>query len=173
MKVLQNQDMQVSGISVDADSSPQCVLARELREILDGCPICQSSFCDYSYCILATVVVNNKADDRARLAQFLQCLRDGHWHEVLGFRQWIAYADTIIAFAFRCDRERVGIVSVFSPADTEAPDEPLHFTILSLEEGKKLLAVIDPENWTPLRPMPHLTDADLTQRYSRNIWHAG
>lgn len=171
--VEQNQDMQVPRIPLDADGSPECVLAWELRRILDGCPICEGDFRDHAYSLLATVAMNEKADGMARLTQLLWCMRDCRWHDVLGFRQWIAYADTIAAFAFHCDKGRVGIVSVFSPADSAAPDEPLHFTILSLEEGKKLLAVIDPENWIPLRPAPHVTDADLTQRYSENIRHVG
>lgn len=171
--VEQNQDMQVSGIAVDADGSPKCAVARELRRILDGCPICKGGFRDHTYTLLATVSMNQKADGVARLTQLLRCMRDCRWHDVLGFRQWIAYADTIVAFAFRCDKGRVGIVSVFSPADSAAPDEPLHFTILSLEEGKKLLAVVEPGHWIPLRPTPHLTDADLTQRYSRNSWYVG
>ncbi len=33
--VERNQDMQVSGIAVDADGSAQCVVARELRSILE------------------------------------------------------------------------------------------------------------------------------------------
>lgn len=171
--VEQHEDMQVSGVAVDADGSPECAIARELRRILDGCPICQGSFRDHTYSLLAAVAMNEKADGVARLTPLLRCMRDGRWHDVLGFRQWIANTDTIVAFAFRCDKGRVGIVSIFSPADSAAPDEPLHFTILSLEEGKKLLAVIDSENWIPLRPTPDLTDADLTKRHSRNIWDAG
>jgi len=152
--VEQNQYMQVSGIAVEANGSLECVVARELRGILDGCPICQGGFRDHTYSLLATVVVNVK-DSMAHLAQFLRCMRDCRWHDLLGFRQWIASADTIVAFAFRCDKGRVGIVTVFSPADSEAPDEPLQFTILSLEEGKKLLAVVDPGHWMHLRPTLH------------------
>jgi hypothetical protein len=152
----QNQDMQVSGIAVDADGSPERVVARELRGILDGCPICQGGFRGHTYFKLATVAMNEKADGVGRLAEFLRCMRDCRWHDVLGFREWIASTDTIVAFAFRCDKGRVGIVTVFSPADSEAPDEPLHFTILSVEEGKKLLAVVEPEQWMPLRPTLHL-----------------
>ena len=150
-----NPDMQVSRIAVDADGSPESVVALELRRILDGCPICQGGFRDHTYSMLATMVMNEKADNKARLAQFLRCIRDCRWRDVLGFRQWIASADTLIAFAFRCDKGRVGIVTVFSPADSEAPDEPLHFTILSVEEGKKLLAVVEPGHWMHLRPTLH------------------
>jgi hypothetical protein len=49
----------------------------------------------------------------------------------------------------------VGIVTVFSPADSKAPDEPLQFTILSVEEGKKLLAVVEPGHWMHLCPTLH------------------
>jgi hypothetical protein len=153
--VEQNQDKQVSGIAVDADGSPECVIARELRSILDGCPICDGGFRNHTYFKLATVVIDEKADGVGRLAQFLRCMRDCRWHDLLGFRQWIASADTIVAFAFRCDRGRVGIVTVFSPANSETPDEPLHFTILSVEEGKKLLAVVESGRWMHLRPTPH------------------
>ena len=153
--VEQNQDMQVSGIAVDADGSPECVVARELRNILDGCPICEGGFRDHTYSILASVVMNEKADGVAHLAQFLECVRDCRWRDVLGFRQWMASTDTIVVFAFRCDKGRVGIVTVFSPADSEAPDQPLHFTILSVEEGKKLLAVVEPGHWMHLRPTLH------------------
>jgi hypothetical protein len=150
--VQQNQDTQVSGFAVDEDSSPECVVAREVRSILDGCPICQGSFRDHTYSILAMVAMNEKVDGVARLAQFLQCMRDCRWQDVLGFRQWNASVDTVVAFAFRCDKGRVGIVTVFSPADERACDEPLQFTILSVEEGKKLLAVVDPRRWMHLRP---------------------
>lgn len=154
--VQRNRDMQVSGIAVDADDSPECVVAGELRRILDGCPICDGGFRNHTYFKLATVVMNEKADGVGRLAQFLQCMRDCRWRDVLGFRQWIASVDTIVAFAFRCDKGRVGIVTVFSPADSEAPDEPLQFTILSVEEGKKLLALVEPGQWMHLRPTLHL-----------------
>jgi hypothetical protein len=153
--VEQNEGMQVSGIAVDADGSPECVVARELRRILDGCPICQGGFRDHTYSLLATVAMNEKVDSAARLAQFLRCMRDRRWRDVLDFRQWIAAADTIVTFAFRCDKGRVGIVTVFSPADLEAPDEPLQFTILSLEEGQKLLSVVEPGYWKHLRPTLH------------------
>lgn len=152
--VEQHQDMQVSGIAVDADGSPECAVAREIRRILDGCPICQGSFRDHRYSLLATVAMNGKADGVARLAQLLLCMRDCRWLGVLSFRQWIADADSIAVFAFRCDKGRVGIFTVFSPTASEAPDEPLQFTILSLEEGKKLLAVVEPGHWIPLRPPP-------------------
>ena len=154
--VKQNQDSQVSGIAVDADGSPECIIARELRCILDGCPICQGGFRDHTYYVLATFVMDKRVDGATRLAQFLQCIRDCRWHDVLGFRQWTASADAIVAFAFRCANGRVGIVTVFSPADAEAPDEPLHFTILSVEEGKKLLAVLEPQYWMHFRPTLHL-----------------
>jgi hypothetical protein len=153
--VVQNQDMQVSGIAVDADASPECVVARELRRILDGCPICDGGFRDHTYFKLATVAMDEKAGGVRRLAQFLRCLRGCRWHDVLGFQEWLASTDTIVAFAFRCDKGRVGIVTIFSPADSKSPDEPVHFTILSVEEGKKLLAVVDPGKWNRLRPALH------------------
>ena len=150
--VEQNQDIQVSGISVDADGPPEHVIARELRRILDGCPICDSGFRNHTYLKLAFVAMNEKANGVERLAKLLDCMRDCRWHDVLGFRQSIASADTIVVFAFRCDKGRVGIVTILSPADPETPDEPLQFTILSVEEGKKLLAVVEPGQWMQLRP---------------------
>jgi hypothetical protein len=53
--VERNQDKQVSGIALDADGSPECVVARELRRILDGCPICDGGFRDHTYFKLVTV----------------------------------------------------------------------------------------------------------------------
>ena len=144
--------MQVFRIAVDADGGPECVVARELRKILDGCPFCQGGFRDHTYSLLAAVATNEKADSVARLAQLLRCIRDCRWHDVLEFRQWIADADAMVAFAFRCDEGRVGIVTVFSPADSEAPYEPLQFTSLSLKEGKKLVAGVVPGHWMHLRP---------------------
>jgi hypothetical protein len=150
-----DQNMQVSGIAVDADGSPECVVARELRRILDGCPICDGGFRGHTYSKLATVAVNEKGDGVGRLTQFLRCMRDCCWDDVLSFQEWMPSTDTIVAFAFRCDKGRVGIITVFSPADSESPDEPLHFTILSVEEGKKLLAVVEPGKWMHLRPTLH------------------
>ena len=151
----QNLDSQVSGIAVDAEDSPECVLARELRSILDGCPICQNGFRDHTYSVLATLVMDERADGAARLSQLLRCMREFRWRDVLRFRQWIASADTIVAFAFRCDNGRVGIVTVFSPADPEAPDEPLHFSILSVGEGRRLMAVPELGHWMHFRPTRH------------------
>ena len=148
----QNQDMQISRVAVDADTTPEYVVARELRRILDGCPICDGGFRGHTYSKIATVALHEKANGAGRLTQLLQCLRGCRWHDVLGFQQWIPSTDTIVVFAFRCDKGRVGIVTVLSPADAEKPDEPLHFTILSVEEGKKLLAIIEPEKWENLRP---------------------
>lgn len=152
----QNQDMQMSRIEADAEGSPDSVVAWELRRILAGCPICEGDFRSHAYFKLASVVINEKVDGERSLAQFLHCMRDCRWREVLGFRHWIASADTIVAFAFRCDKGRVGIVAVLNPADSEAPDEPLHFTILSVEEGKNLLGVVKPGQWIQLRPALHL-----------------
>lgn len=154
--VEQNKDSQVSGIAVDANDSPESVVARELRRILDGCPICDGGSRNHAYFKLATVVMNGKADGKRSLAQFLHCMRDCRWRDVLGFRQWIAAADTIVAFAFRCDKGRVGILTVLSPADSEAPDQPLHFTILSVDESKRLLVVVGAGPWIQLRPTLHL-----------------
>jgi hypothetical protein len=154
--VEQNQDQQVSGTAVDTDESPECVVARELRRILDGCPICDGGFRGHTYSKLATIALNEKGDDRERLAQFLRCMRDCRWHDVLGFRKWIPTADAIVAFAFRCHKGRVGIVTLFSPADSGSPDEPLQFTILSMGEGKKLEAAVGPGQWMHLRPTLHL-----------------
>src|SRR5258706_13918442 len=97
--VERNQDMQVSGIAVDADGSAQCVVARELRSILDGCPICQGGFRDHTNSMLATVVMDEKDDSGARLSQFLRCIRDCCWHDVLAFRKWREYPATVVPFA--------------------------------------------------------------------------
>src|SRR5258708_13054089 len=83
--VEQNQDMQVSGIAVDADGSAQCVVARELRSILDGCPISQGGFRDHTYSMLATLVIDEKDDTVPRLAQFLLCTPDCPRHALLPF----------------------------------------------------------------------------------------
>jgi hypothetical protein len=150
--VEQNQDKQVSGLAVDADDSPECVVARELRRILDGCPICDGGFRGHTYSKLATVPMDEKADGVGHLAQLLQCMRDCRWRDVLAIRQWIPTADAIVAFAFRCSEGRVGIVTVLSRAGSESPDEPLQFTILSVGEGKKLQAAVGPGQWMHLRP---------------------
>ena len=153
--VEQHPYLPVSGIAVVADASPESTVAREIRRILDGCPICKGDFRDHTYSLLAAVALNEKTDGVAPLTQLLRCMRDCRWHDVLRYRQWIGYADSIAAFAFRCDKGRVGIVSVFSSADSAAPDEPLQFTILSLKEGQKLLAVVEPGHWIPLRLTPY------------------
>src|SRR5260370_8244957 len=88
--VEQNQDKQVSGIAVNADGSSEYVVARELRSILDGCPICEGGFRDHMYSMLATVVVNEKAEGLGRLAQFLQFMLPCRSHDVLGFLQSFA-----------------------------------------------------------------------------------
>ena len=151
-----NQDVQISGIAVDAGASSESVVARELRAILDGCPICDGGFGGHTYLKLATAILDEDPDGLGRLAQLFQCIHEHRWDEILAFRQWSASQDAVVVFDFRCDKGRVGTVMVLSPADPALPDEPLQFTILSAEEGEKLLGAVGGEQWMHFRPALHL-----------------
>ncbi len=147
----QEQDVQVTGIAMDSEVTPRNAVARELRRILDGCPICDGGFRHHAYALLGMVVTDEKQGDQKRLEQFFRLLWEHRWEEVLRFREWSATKDTVVAFAFSCNKARLGILTILSPAEAVSPDNPLHFFILSAEEGRKLQAAVAPEKWIPLR----------------------
>ena len=156
-RLVENRDdVQVSGIAVNAYPSPENVVAAELRAILDGCPICDGGFRGHTYLTLASVVVDRDPESLRHMALFLQCMRESRWQELLAFREFSRSKDVAVAYAFRCDTGRVGTVMVFSPADPALPDEPAQLTILSAEEGRRLMVAVKPEQWLPLRPALHL-----------------
>lgn len=155
-RLVENSDeIQVCVMAVNASPSPESVVAAELRAILDGCPICDGGFRGHSYFMLGSVVLDKDPESLRHLALFLQCMRDSRWQELLAFRQFSRSKDTAVAYAFRCDKGRVGTLMVLSPADPALPDEPAQFTILSAEEGRKLMATVKPGQWLPLRPVLH------------------
>lgn len=55
--VQREPEVQVSGISEDAENAPGSVIARELRLTWDGCPVCDGGYRDHSFVILATVAI--------------------------------------------------------------------------------------------------------------------
>lgn len=149
--IQREREVQVSGIAEEAESSPDNAIARELRRALDGCPICDGSYRDHSYIILATVAIAQQWQSPLRVKQYYDCLQERRWPELLSIREWDDVADALIGFAFRCPVGRVGIVTMLSPAKPDLPDTPLHYTILPEEEGKRLRALLLPEKWRALR----------------------
>lgn len=149
--IQREREVQVSGVAQEAESAPGSAIARELRRALDGCPVCDGSYRDHSYSILATVAIAERWQSPLRVKEYYDCLRERRWQDFLRIREWDGAADTLIGFAFRCSVGRVGIVTILSPAEPSLPDTPLHYTILPEEEGGGLLALIPPEKWHPLR----------------------
>lgn len=152
-RLVENRDdVQVSGIAVDACPSPENAVAAELRAILDGCPICDGGFRGHTYLTLASVIVDRDPESFRHMALFLQCMLESRWQELLAFREFSRSQDVAVVYAFRCDKGRVGTLMVLSPADPGLPDEPAQMTILSAEEGTRLMVAVKPEQWRPLRP---------------------
>lgn len=149
--IQRERGVQVSGIAEEAESAPDSAIARELRRALDGCPVCDGSYRDHSYAILATVAIAEQWQSPLRVKQYYDCLQERRWQELLSLREWDDAADTLIGFAFRCSEGRLGIITMLSPAKPGLPDTPLHYTILPQEEGDSLLALLPPERWLPLR----------------------
>jgi hypothetical protein len=148
----QESEIRVSGIAADAETAFHSVIARELRRILDGCPICDGGYREHDYALLATLVIQ-KGQSPARLKQFYDLFRQYRWRELLCFQDWSPCEDIVADFAFRCATGRMGIVTVLSSADPDVPDNPLHYMILPVEEGKNLLTLLNPQRWLPLRPV--------------------
>ena len=149
--IQREREVQVAGTAEEAESTPECAIARELRRALDGCPICDGSYRDHSYAILASVAIAEQWQSPLRVKQYYDCLQERRWQELLSIREWEATTDALLGFAFRCSEGRVGIVTIFSPAKPGLPDTPLHYTILPEEEGNSLVALLPPETWHPLR----------------------
>lgn len=149
--IQREREVQVSGIAQEAESAPESAIARELRRALDGCPVCDGSYRDHSYSILATVAIAERWQSPLRVKEYYDCLRARRWEDFLSIREWNDAADILIGFAFRCSVGRVGIVTMLSPAEPSLPDTPLHYTILPEEEGNSLVALLQPEKWRPLR----------------------
>ena len=154
----QKSEIQVSGIAADAETACHSVIARELRRILDGCPLCDCGYRDHDYALLATLVIQKGGQNAARLKQFYDLLRQYRWEELLCFHDGSPCEDIVASFAFRCVIGRVGIVTMFSPADPDLPDNPLNYMILPVKEGENLLTLLNPRRWLPLRPLhPQIT----------------
>lgn len=149
--IQRERGVQVSGIAEEAENAPESAIARELRRALDGCPVCDGSYRDHLYSILATVAIAERWQSPLRVKEYYDCLRERRWQDFLAIREWSDAADILIGFAFRCSVGRVGIVTMLSPAEPSLPDTPLHYTILPEEEGNSLLALRPPETWRPLR----------------------
>ena len=150
----QESELQISGAAADAETASHSVIARELRRILDGCPICDGGYRDHVYALLATLAMEKGGQTAARLKQFYGLLRQYLWRELLGFRDRNPGEDIVAAFAFRCATGRVGVVTILCPANPDLPDNPLHYMILPAQEGKNLLALLHPQKWLPLRFLP-------------------
>ena len=70
-KLLQRErEVQVSGIAEESESAPDRAIARELRRALDGCPICEGSYRDHSYSILATVDIAEHWQSPLRVKEY-------------------------------------------------------------------------------------------------------
>jgi hypothetical protein len=150
----QETEIQLSGTATEAETASRSVIARELRRILDGCPICDGGYRDHAYALLATVEMEKSAHGRARLREFYDLFQQYRWQEFLCLRDWNPGKDIVAGFAFRCTTGRVGIVTMLSPADADLPDNPLHYMILPVQEGKNLLTLLSPQKWLPLRSLP-------------------
>ena len=71
----QESEIQLSGIAADAETASHSVIARELRRILDGCPICDGGYHDHVYALLATLAIQKGGQSAARLKQYFGLLR--------------------------------------------------------------------------------------------------
>ena len=150
--VEREREVQVSGISEEVESTPDSLLARELRRALDGCPICDGGYRDHSFAILATVIIEQESQTPLRLKQYYDSLHSHRWQDLLRLREWNDAADLLVGFAFRCPAAgRVGIVTILSPSKPDLPDTPLHYTILPDEDGNRLLSLVPPRRWHALR----------------------
>ncbi|HKW32436.1 MAG TPA: hypothetical protein VJN92_05500 [Candidatus Acidoferrum sp.] len=74
--------------------------------------------------------------------------RDGRHHTTQDFAALIQREREVQVSGIA---EEAGIVTMLSPAEPSLPDTPLHYTILRQEEGNRLLALLPPERWHPLR----------------------
>lgn len=149
--IQREREVQVSGIAEEAEGAPESAIARELRRALDGCPVCDGSYRDHAYSILATVAIAERWQSPLRVKEYYDCLWERRWQDLLAIREWNEAADVLVGFAFRCSVGRLGIVTMLSPAEPSFPDTPLHYTILPEEEGNSLLVLLPPERWRPLR----------------------
>src|SRR5256885_4289970 len=75
----QESELQISGAAADAETASHSVIARELRRILDGCPICDGGYRDHAYALLATLAMEKGGQSATRLKQFYGLLRQYLW----------------------------------------------------------------------------------------------
>src|SRR5690242_9721929 len=85
--IQREREVQVSGTAEEAENAPDCVIARELRRALDGCPVCDGSYRDHSYAILATVAIAEQWQSPLRVKQYYDCLQESRWQELLCIRE--------------------------------------------------------------------------------------
>jgi hypothetical protein len=168
----QETEIQLSGTATKAETASRSVIARELRRILDGCPICDDGYRDHAYALLATVEMEKSAHCRARLKEFYDLLQQYRWQEFLCLRDGNPGKDIVAGFAFRCTTGRVGIVTQSggrrfarqslalhdpSGARGEEPSDP--------PESAKVAATPIPSSSNPLVAIP----AGLGRHFGTNL----
>lgn len=135
--------------------SADAAVARELRRMLDNCPICDSGFGGHFYALFATTVMDKQAQEGSRTFEFLKTLKEHRWREALRFQDWEDSRDDAEAYAVRCHTGRLGLLLVSSPHDPQSSDTVVHFEVLDVANGEELTALISPDRWEQLQPRSH------------------
>src|SRR2546429_5081555 len=125
----QESELQISGVAADAETASHSVIARELRRILDGCPICDGGYRDHVYALLATLAMEKGGQTAARLKQFYGLLRQYQWREVFCFPDPNPGGGIPASLPFPCATGRGGVRTILLPAHPRFPLQPPHHTL--------------------------------------------
>ncbi len=112
---------------------------------LEKCPGCGDTIADHSVSLLASMVIDR--EDKRRLHAFFDALKCRRWTELLASQDWEGGEDDVELYGIRCKSDRVTLVVVRSPFELLASDEIIGVEVLTKEESRDLLALVEQEKW--------------------------
>lgn len=138
----------VSGGLAPDGAQTQDITASELCRMLQRCPVCGGEFGDHDYAHFAMTVLGE--DRRGRVREFFDACEDHLWQEAVGFQDFDAKRDAIVAYALRCSRGRIAVLLERSPFEVYESDRLIACDVLDDASGRELETLIAQTDWRSL-----------------------
>lgn len=137
----------VSG-KLSLDGTQADVTARELRRMLQRCPVCGEGFDAHVYAHFAVTVFGEETNGRVK--EFLRTCEEHQWEQAQQFQEFDAKRDALVSYAFQCSTGRVAALLERSPYETYEADRLIACDVLDEASGAQLKALVAPGDWRKL-----------------------
>lgn len=137
----------VSG-KLTLDGTQPDVTARELRRMLQRCPVCGGDFNEHSYAHFAVAVLGEEPNGRVK--ELLRACEEHQWERVQQHQEFDAKRDALVSYAFQCSTGQVAALLERSPYETYEADRLIACDVLDETSGAQLKALVAPNDWRKL-----------------------